>query len=59
MFVQLAIGAVAVVISAGPVTATAQTRTNAGRSVAEVLQELQTSDLRIIFSSDLVPPLCA
>jgi hypothetical protein len=27
----------------------------AGRSVAEVLRELQSADLRIIFSSDLVP----
>ena len=55
MFVQLAIGAL-VVILAVPATATAQTRTYGGRSVADVLQELQTSDLRIIFSSDLVPP---
>jgi hypothetical protein len=39
-----------------PITATAQTGTYAGRLVADVLRELQSNDLRIIFSSDLVPP---
>ena len=38
-----------------PVTVTAQTPRYAGRPVADVLRELQSTDLRIIFSSDLVP----
>jgi len=33
-----------------------QARTYAGRRVADVLRELQSPQLRIIFSSDLVPP---
>jgi hypothetical protein len=37
------------------VTAAAQTTKYAGRPVADVLRELQSNDLRIIFSSDLVP----
>ncbi len=37
------------------VTAVAQTTKYAGRPVADVLRELQSDDLRIIFSSDLVP----
>ena len=38
-----------------PATA-AQEGKYAGRPVADVLRELQTPELRIIFSSDLVPP---
>src|SRR5687767_4628135 len=34
----------------------AQTRSYAGRTVADVLQELQTPGLTIIFSTDLVKP---
>src|SRR5580765_1278811 len=34
----------------------AQTRPYAGRPIADVLQELQTPALRIIFSTDLVTP---
>ena len=52
----LVIQAVTVVWLAGSTDATAQTRRYAGRPVAEVLQELQTPELRFIFSSDLVPP---
>ena len=47
--VALAVGVVL------PVQA-AQTRSYAGRPVADVLQELQTPELRIIFSTDLVRP---
>jgi hypothetical protein len=36
--------------------AAGQARHYAGRSVADVLRELQSRQLRIIFSSDLVPP---
>ncbi|MGH2603433.1 MAG: hypothetical protein ACRDJ9_29115, partial [Dehalococcoidia bacterium] len=36
--------------------AQAESSRYAGRSVADVLRDLQTAELRIIFSSDLVPP---
>ena len=42
--------------TAGLAPATAQESKYAGRPVADVLRELQTPELRIIFSSDLVPP---
>ena len=38
-----------------PVTAAAQPGKYVGRPVADVLRELQSDDLRIIFSSDIVP----
>ena len=44
------------VLSTLDASAAAQTHGYAGRPVAEVLRELQTPDLNIIFSSDLVPP---
>jgi TonB dependent receptor-like, beta-barrel/TonB-dependent Receptor Plug Domain len=43
------------VVLALPIEA-AQTRPYAGRPVADVLQQLQTPELRIIFSTDLVKP---
>ncbi len=43
-------------IHALPAAAAAQTGKYAGRLVADVLRELQSEDLRIIFSSDLVLP---
>lgn len=46
---------IAMLALAAPVQAS-QSRTYAGRSVADVLQELQTPELKIIFSTDLVPP---
>ena len=36
--------------------AVGQGRPYAGRPVAEVLEELQDGGLRLVFSSDLVPP---
>ena len=53
MFVQFVV-AVAMIGIPGDVVG--QTPLYGGRPVAAVLQELQTSELRIIFSSDLVPP---
>ena len=44
-------------IAAGLAPATrAQPATYAGRPLADVLRELQTAELRVIFSSELVPP---
>jgi hypothetical protein len=46
----------AVVWASAAVEAAGQGRPYAGRPVAEVLKELQDGGLRVVFSSDLVPP---
>ena len=45
----------ALALALAPPVQSAQVRPYVGRPVADVLQELQTPDLRIIFSTDLVP----
>ena len=55
MFVPLAV--TSTMLALGTVAhASGQQGSYVGRPVAEVLQQLQTTELRIIFSSDLVPP---
>ena len=50
------LGIAAVIVLAAVAAHGHQARTYAGRRVADVLRELQSAQLRIIFSSDLVPP---
>ena len=50
------LGIAAVIVLSAVAAHGHQARTYAGRRVADVLRELQSPQLRIIFSSDLVPP---
>ena len=54
--VRIALASLAIVVAWSAAVAAGQGRPYVGRPVAEVLQELQAGGLRIVFSTDLVPP---